>query len=194
MLYGIVPKEIAQRFQDELYKVVCSLAKIAKGADGQLSTKSRKRCVEEIDPEFWELYLRRGFEWPSFITLYHWFAPPYSKAYDPSLNWPISSQSLPTFIHLIQKNPSSAAFSFLTMYSIRHRTLTDHPNSFDNLFEWLSEPEKHSHGIGKLTIPSPSPIQLIKHSQGTNSYRTYSQQQNPLSIPSGTNHKTSRMT
>ena len=33
-----------------------------------------------------------------------------------------------------------------------------------------------------------------KNSQGTNSYRTSSQQQNPSSIPSGTNRKTNRMT
>ena len=98
------------------------------------------------------------------------------------------------FTHLIQAGPIPAAFPFLTMYSIRHRTLADRPNSFNHLFLGLSEPEKHSHGIGKLTIPSPSPLQLIKHSQGTNSYRTYSQQQNPSSIPSGTNRTPSRMT
>ena len=116
-----------------------------------------------------------------------------AKAYTPG-GFVIPTRSLTTFIHLIQANPTSAAFSFLTMYSIRHRTLTDHPDSFDSLFYWLLESQKHSHGIGKLTIPSPSPIQLIKHSQGTNSYRTYSQQQNPSSIPSGTNGKPSRMT
>ena len=97
------------------------------------------------------------------------------------------------FIHLIRADPTSAAFSFLTMYSIRHRTITDHPDSFDHLFAPLLY-EKHFHGIGKLTVPSPSPLQLIKHSQGTNSYRTYSQQRNPLSIPSGASQKMSRMT
>ena len=127
-------------------------------------------------------------------TLYFGLTIPHIKAYGPSTNYLISSQSLPAFIHLIQENPTSAAFSFLTMYSIRHHTLTDHLDSFDLLFNGLSDSERYSHGIGKLTIPSPSPLQLIKHSQGTNSYRTYSQQQNPSSIPSGPNRKTSRMT
>ena len=194
MLYRLVPSDIVHGFQHGIYELVCKLAKIAKGADGQLSTKSRERCVGKIDPAFWELYLRHGFEWPSFMTLYLWFAPLHPKAYDPSRNWPISSQSLPTFMRLVQESPTSAAFSFLTMYSIRHRTLTDHPNAFDFLFEGLSDSERLSNGIGKLTIPLPSPLQLIKHSQGTNSYQTYSQQQNPSSIPSGTNRKTSRMT
>ena len=158
VLYGLVPKDVAQRFQDEIYEVMCELAKIAKGADGQLSTKSRKRCVEEIDPAFWEIYLRRGFEWPPFITLYFWFAPTHPKAYNPHRYQPILSQSLSTFIHLIQENPSSAAFSFLTMYSIRHRTLTNHPDLFHNLFLGLSDSDRLSHGIGKLTIPSPSEL------------------------------------
>ena len=114
------------------------------------------------------------------------------KAYTPG-DFVIPSHSIPAFIHLIQANPTSAAFSFLTMYSIRHRTLTDHPDSFDLLFKWLYSSERHSHGIGKLTIPSLSPLQLIKYSQGTNSYQTYSLQHSHLSIPSGTNRKTSRM-
>ena len=116
-----------------------------------------------------------------------------TKAYTPG-SYVVPFRSLTAFICLIQANPTSAAFSFLTMYSIRHRTLTDHPGSFDDLFWGLSDSELHSHGIGKLTIPSPFPLQLIKHSQGTNSYRTYSQQQNPSSIPSGTNRKPSQMT
>ena len=69
------------------------------------------------------------------------------------------------FIHLIRADPTSAAFSFLTMYSIRHRTITDHPDSFDHLFAPLLS-EKHFHGIGTLTIPSPSPLQLIKPHRG----------------------------
>ena len=170
MLYGLVPKQVAQRFQDELYNVVCELAKIAKGADGQLSTWSRKRCVEEIDPAFWGLYLRHGFEFPSSIPLYLVFYSLQFKAYRPSRllstilrgpKFPIPSPSLPIFIRLIQTNPTSAAFSLLTMYSIRHRTLADYPDSFENLFRGLSDSDKLSHGIGKLTIPSPPPLQLI---------------------------------
>ena len=126
-------------------------------------------------------------------TLYLGLTILHNETYDPSTNYLISSQSLPAFIRLFQEDSTSVAFSFLTMYSIRHRTLTDHPNSFDDLFWGLSESGRLSHGIGKLTIPSPSPLQLIKHSQGTNSYRTYSQQQNPSSVPFGTDRKTSRM-
>ena len=89
-----------------------------------------------------------------------------SKLYDPSTNIPISSESLSAFVHLVQTNTTSAAFSVLTMYSIRHRTLTDHPNSFNLSFKGLSYSDRHSHGIGKLTIPSPSPLQLIKSHRG----------------------------
>ena len=89
-----------------------------------------------------------------------------SKAYNPQKDLPISSQSLPAFIRMIQANPTSAEFSLITMYSIRHRTLTDHPTSFAYLFPSLSYSERHAHGIGKLTIPSLSPLQLIKYHRG----------------------------
>ena len=85
-----------------------------------------------------------------------------SKAYDPGKKLIIPSQSLSAFIQLIQANSTSAAFSALIMYSIRHRTLRDYPDSFDHLFQRLDDSEKHSHGIGKLTIPSLSQFQLIK--------------------------------
>ena len=71
-------------------------------------------------------------------------------------------QSLPTFIHLIRENPTSAAFSFLTMYSIRHRTLTEHPKYFNDLFYRFSDSDRVSHDIGKLATPSQYPLQLIK--------------------------------
>ena len=143
--------------------MVCELAKIAKGADGQLSTWSRKRCVAEIDPAFWGLYHRHGSDSPSSASLYLWFATIHSEAYNPASvqNRPISFRSLPTFIRLIQENTTSAAFSFLTLYSIRHRTLTDYPDSFKQLFRELSDSDRQSHGIGKLTFPSPSPLQLM---------------------------------
>ena len=103
---------------------------------------------------------------PSFFaTLYFGCVRSQYGAYAPG-DYAISYHSLSAFIHLIHANPTSAAFSFLTMYSIRHRTLTDHPDSFDTLFYLLSDSEKHSHGIGKLTIPSPSPLQLIKTHRG----------------------------
>ena len=181
VLYRPVPKDVVQKFPDEIYEVVCELAKIAKGTDGQLSTKYHKRCVENIDPAFWELYLRRGFEWPSSITLYLWFVPLHSKAYNPPYDQPISYQSLPTFIRLVQENPTSAAFSFLTMYSIRHRTLADYPNDFNNLFLRLSHSETLSHGISKFTIPSLSLLQLIKSHRGPISIE--STQSNKISHP-----------
>ena len=158
VLFGLVPKEVVQRFEDGIYEVVCELVKIVLGADGQLSTWSRKRCVEEIDPAFWGLYLRHGFDSPSSATLYLGFVTLHSKAYNPVRNRPIFSQSLSTFIRLVQENPTSAAFSLITMYSIRHRTLADHPGDFDDLLPWLSDSERVSRGIGKLTIPSPSPL------------------------------------
>ena len=158
VLYGLVPKGVAQRFEDEIYKVVCELTEITKGADWQSLTESHKRCVESIDLSFWELYLRHGLELPSSIPLCIVFSLLHPKTYSPLRGWPISSQSLPTFIRLIQGNPTSAAFSLLTMYSVRRRTLTDRPHSFDNLFKELSESERNTHGIGKFTISSPSPL------------------------------------
>ena len=194
MLHGLVPKNIIQRREEQISEVVCELAGAVKSGPGQLSTKSHKRCVEEIDPAFWDLYLRRGFDSPSTITIYSVFPPLQSKAYKPWKNYPVSPQSLPAFIHLIKSNTTSAAFSLLVMYSIRNRTLTDHPDSFDNLFRCIFESEKPSHGIGNFTISSLCPLQPDQNSQETNSYQTYSQQQNHSFIPSGINRKTSRMT
>ena len=98
----------------------------------------------------------------SFSVLYSGLSQLLSVTYVPDKERPISSQSLTAFIRLIQANPTSAAFSFLTMYSIRHRTLTDHPGSFDHLFSGLFDFGKLFHGIGKLTITSLSPLHLIK--------------------------------
>ena len=108
-----------------------------------------------------------------------------SKAYTPG-NLVIPSHSLTAFIHLIRADPTSAAFSFLTIYSLRHRTLTDHPDFSNHLFGPLFS---SSHGIGKLTIPSTVSTPADQTSQGIISLR----QQNTSSIPSGTSRKTSRM-
>ena len=116
-----------------------------------------------------------------------------SKAYAPGPdNYVIPFRLLPSFIRLIQVDPASAAFPLLTMYSIRHHTLTDHPNSFNHLFDWLSESERHRHGIGKLISFSPSLFQLTK-SQMTDFYQTCSKQQKPSYIPSGLGRETSSM-
>ena len=87
------------------------------------------------------------------------------KAYTPG-DFVIPSHSIPAFIHLIQANTTSAAFSFLSMYSIRHHTVKEYPDSFDNLFLVFSTSEILSHGIGKLTFSSLSPVQLIKTYRG----------------------------
>ena len=78
----------------------------------------------------------------------------------------ISSRPLSVFIRLIQADSSSAAFSFLSMYSIRQRTLAEHPDSFDFLFLAFSDPVIHSHGIGMLVIYLQSLPQLIKNHRG----------------------------
>ena len=193
MLYGLVPKNIIQRCKEQIYEMICELAGAVKSGPGQLSTWSRKRCVEEMDPAFWQLYLRHGFDSPSSITLYSMFSPLQSKAYKPSRNYPVLPQSLPAFIRLIKSNTTSAAFSLLIMYSIRSRTLVDHPDSFDNLFGRISESEKPSYDIGKLTISSLCLLQPDQNSQGTSLCQTYFQQQSHLSIPSGNSRKTHRM-
>ena len=117
------------------------------------------------DDQLRSLYFGKEIYVPTLVTLYLGLSHFQSKTYTPG-TFVIPSHSTPAFIRLIQANPTSASFSFLTMYSIRHRTLKDHPNSFDLLFYPLSDSKKLSHGIGKLTIPSPSPLQLIKSHRG----------------------------
>ena len=162
VLAGLAPEDVVGRCEEKIYELMCELAGVVNGVDEQLTSKSRRKCVEQINPDFWSLYLRRGFESPCSVPLYLFFAPLQYKAYKPLKNYPISYQSLLAFIRLIQANPASAGFSFLTMYSIRHRALTDHPNSFDHLFHHLPNSEKFSHGIGMLTIPLPSPFHLTE--------------------------------
>ena len=84
--------------------------------------------------------------------LYQGLARSTSKAYDLSQDYPIPSQSLSAFICLIQTSSTLAAFSLLTMYSIRHRVLIDHPNTFDPFLSRLSEFDRCSHGIGESII------------------------------------------
>ena len=100
-----------------------------------------------------------------FISMYFGLSQLQSKAYS-KISHPISPQSLRRFIHLFQADPTSAAFSFLTMYAIRHHTITDHLDLFNNLFGIRWDDQKHSKGIGRRTIPSPSPLQLIKTHRG----------------------------
>ena len=64
---------------------------------------------------------------------------------------PIPSQSLDAFTILILTNTNSAAFSLLTMYAIRHRTMVDCPNDFYRLFQRPTHTVMHSHTIGKIS-------------------------------------------
>lgn len=72
-----------------------------------------------------------------------------SGAYNPEKNKPIPDPFLLSFIHLIQNDPTSAAFCILTMYSVRKDTTNQHPNIFDPLFSHLSETQIQTYGIGK---------------------------------------------
>ncbi|KAK7677462.1 hypothetical protein QCA50_019575 [Cerrena zonata] len=75
-----------------------------------------------------------------------------SEAYVPATNFPVPRGSLPVFIRLINKDRNSAVYSVLTMYSVRHHTLENHPGHFDNLFPFLSAGERQASGIGTQFI------------------------------------------
>ena len=103
---------------------------------------------------------------PSFFATLYFGCASFQSRSCVGKRYLISDHSCSAFIPLIQANRTSAAFSLLTMYSTRHRTLTDYPDSFRKLFSELSDSDRHSHGIGKLTFPSPSPLQLMKTHRG----------------------------
>ena len=141
------------------------LVGLTAGVCGQSWSGSRQQCVRAIDSHCWELYLVGRLNSPSPASSYLEFTHLQSKAYD-RFEYVISDKPCNVLIHLIQTNPTLATFSLLIMYSIRHRTLIDHPDSFPNLFQKLFEFEKFSHSVGKLTIPSPVVVQLIKTRRG----------------------------
>ena len=142
------------------------LVGVTVGVDGRLWSVSHRKCVSAIHSDFWELWLGEGLDFPSSVFFYLQIIKSQYEAYSPCESYPISDKPRNALIHLIQKNPALAAFSFLTMYSTRHHTLKDHPDTFDNLFWCLPEPEKLSHHIGKPTNPPPSPLRLIKTHRG----------------------------
>ncbi|KAK7684421.1 hypothetical protein QCA50_012368 [Cerrena zonata] len=75
------------------------------------------------------------------------------RSYIPNKNEPVPYTSLPLFIRLIQEGPTSAAFTILTMYSIRHETMSQHPDQWDFLFrQYLSNAEMQSFDIGDQYI------------------------------------------
>ena len=64
-------------------------------------------------------------------------------------NMPVPRIGVPTFVQLIQAGPTSASFSILTMYSIRHRTIVDYPDTWREIFRHLSNDEKRSSSAGR---------------------------------------------
>ena len=83
--------------------------------------------------------------------LYKGLASAQSTAYNPEVEaFVIPSHSIPVYIDLIGANPISATFSFLAMYSIQHRALTDHPGTFSVLLERSFYPERQLHGVGEF--------------------------------------------
>ncbi|KAK7677465.1 hypothetical protein QCA50_019578 [Cerrena zonata] len=75
-----------------------------------------------------------------------------SEAYVPATNFPVPRGSLPMFIRLINEGQDSAVYSILTMYSVMHRTLENHPEGFDYLFPALSNYERQAYGIGSRFV------------------------------------------
>lgn len=166
VLYGVVPRDVVGRHKDKIYDVMGKLADIIMSVDEQVWTISCRRCARGIDPEFWTLYLQQGIDSPSSISLYLGFALLQAKSYHPSTKDPVTSETLDTLIHLMKENPTSLVFAFLIMHSIRYRTLTDNPNSFNCLFNWLSDSEKSSHGIGMPLISPHAVPQLTRICRG----------------------------
>ena len=116
-------------------------------------TQSVKKFLLEITEDNYLLSFYFGPESDLSVwsVLHSAFVHMSTKTYNPG-NDVISSQSLSPFIRLLQAEPTSATFSLLTMYSIRHRTLIDHPSTFDVLFTGICDIEKQSYGIGNITI------------------------------------------
>ena len=129
------------------------------------------------DDHLRSIYLKQEITPSFFATLYFGLTLLQRKAYKPSRDLPIPGDVLPAFIQLLQANPTSAALSTLTMYSIRHHTITKRPEAFDILFRSLSYSEKLSYDIGKKMIPSLSGLRLIlSHRRSASVESTYSNQ------------------
>ena len=82
------------------------------------------------------------------------------KTYLPFMGYPLSQPMEFAFIQLIQANRTSAAFSFLIMYSIQHRCLTDYPDVMLQISQERFQVETGLRGIGNLTVTSSSLPQL----------------------------------
>ena len=84
------------------------------------------------DDQLRSMYFVQEIHMATLVTLYFGLSRFQSKACPPGA-LVIPPHSTPAFIHLFQANQTSAAFSFLTMYSIRSFTLKEHLNSSGKL-------------------------------------------------------------
>lgn len=82
----------------------------------------------------------------AFLNLYREVANIMLELYTPGQcgNWPIPTMLVPTLLQLIEAGPTSAAFSILILYAIRHRTITDRPDSFEGIL-WYPPTEARKH-------------------------------------------------
>ena len=69
-----------------------------------------------------------------FCDLYLDITNMLSTSYDPMNGLPIPIDPLSELIRLVREGPVPAAFSLLTMYTVRHRTLIDYPKCHYSLF------------------------------------------------------------
>ncbi|KAK7684418.1 hypothetical protein QCA50_012365 [Cerrena zonata] len=115
---------------------------------GMMKEMSRVILAEIGDKEQWSMHLGEDSDLSYFPKLCFSLTLALSGTYNSASGFPISSTHLPTFIRLIREGPTSAAFSILTMYSVRHHTLMKHPEKYDGLFPTLSDIEKQNYGIG----------------------------------------------
>lgn len=106
------------------------------------------------DDHLRSIYFGLNIHPSSFAMLYLGMTRQQSEAYVPNY-CAINTKSTLALTHLFEANPTSAAFSLLTLYSIRRRTIRDHPEGFDYLFGWLDDSEKRSHGIGNHAFSYP---------------------------------------
>ena len=154
---GIPHEDMKKVSQDILDKTaVMNSAILPNVPGGQAKAVSKFLCEVSQDTHSLSIYFGQGFNPPLLALLYSVFTRIQSNAYDPARDfYTIPTDALSTLIYLIQAQSTSAAFSFLIMYSIRCRTMTDHPKNINSLFDELPEPEKREHDIGKPIVRLP---------------------------------------
>ena len=65
-------------------------------------------------------------------------------------NRPIPTSFVSAFGKFMEAGPISAAFAILVMYGVRHSTITEHPDSYDDLFPYFSSNDQQKGENGKL--------------------------------------------